>query len=176
MLVVAASPLNQDSSVRLFGKAVHSPPNQMESAPHYFSHKLRVSYAHCTLGNHVYYARYLDILEVARGEFFRHLGFSCLSLQGQDTIFQVTECALKYLKPARYDDELDVRISLGDVRKVRLRFDYQIHRGVDLLLTGSTYMVCASTEEKPKRIPEELLRAFEPYRVEMIPTAIPARP
>jgi acyl-CoA thioester hydrolase len=126
-------------------------------------HKVRVSYAYCTLGNHVYYARYLDILELARGEFFREIGFSCLSLQEQGTIFQVTECCLKYLKPARYDDELEIRISLSELRKVRLRFNYEIFRGNDLLLTGWTYMVCAGTDEKPKRIPEELLKTFEPY-------------
>ena len=148
----------------------------MESILNHFAHKLRICYAHCTMGNHVYYARYLDILEVARGEFFRYLGFSCLSLQEQDTIFQVTECSLKYLKPARYDDELEICISLSEVRKVRLRFDYEIYRGTDLLLNGWTYMVCASTDEKPKRIPEELLKAFQPYHVETRPTAIPAQP
>src|SRR5262245_27933717 len=102
------------------------------SAPRQFNHTLRVSYAQCTLGNHVYYARYLDLLEVARGEFFRQIGFACLSLQARDTIFQVTESFLKYLKPARYDDELTIRISVGEIRKVRLRFDYEIWREADL--------------------------------------------
>ena len=129
----------------------------------YFTHRLRVNYAHCTIGNHVYYARYLDMLEVARGEFFRQLGFSCLALQEQDTVFQVTECALKYLKPARYDDELEVRLSLGELRKVRFCFLCEIRRGENRLVEGSTVMVCASTNERPKRIPEDLLRALQPY-------------
>jgi len=46
------------------------------SAP--FRHIYRVVYADCTLGNHIYYSRYLDILEAARGEFFRHLGVPLL--------------------------------------------------------------------------------------------------
>jgi len=132
-------------------------------APRQLSHTLRVSYAHCTLGNHVYYARYLDLLELARGEFFRRIGFSCLALQEQDTIFQVTECSLKYLKPARYDDELEIRISLSEIKKVRFRFEYEIFRGTDCLLVGWTRMVCAGTDERPKRIPDELLKAFIPY-------------
>jgi acyl-CoA thioester hydrolase len=132
-------------------------------------HNFRVSYAQCTLGNHVYYARYLDFLEVARGEFFRQIGFSCLSLQEQDTVFQVTECCLKYLKPARYDDELEIRISISELRKIRLRFNYEIFRGSDLLLTGWTYLVCAGTDEKPKRIPEELLKAFQPFVAVEVP-------
>ena len=144
----------------------------------YFAHKLRVTYAHCTLGNHVYYARYLDLLEAARGEFFRRLGFSCLALQQQETVFQVTECSLKYLKPARYDEELEIRLTLSDVRKVRFQFNYEIFRGADLLLTGSTVMVCVGTDEKPKLIPDELLDAFRPYQTatETLPTATRARP
>ena len=39
-----------------------------------FRHSHRVTYAECTMGNHIYYARYLDLLEAARGEFFRSLG------------------------------------------------------------------------------------------------------
>ena len=39
-----------------------------------FRYIRRVTYAECTLGNHIYHARYLDLLEAARGEFFRQLG------------------------------------------------------------------------------------------------------
>src|SRR5215469_5100900 len=52
-----------------------------------FSHMHRVLYAECTLGNHIYYSRYLDLLEAARGEFFRSLGVSFLKWQEQGTIF-----------------------------------------------------------------------------------------
>lgn len=128
-----------------------------------FIHTLRVTYAHCTIGNHVYYSRYLDLLEAARGEFFRHIGFPCQALQVQDTVFQVTECHLKYLKPARYDDPLRIQITLDEVRKVRLRFRYEIHRAEEHLVAGSTLLVCVSRDERPKRIPEDLLRAFTPY-------------
>lgn len=130
-----------------------------------FTHVLRVPYAHCTIGNHVYYARYLDLLEIARGEFFRGLGHSCLALQQKDTIFQVAECGLKYLKPARYDDELAIRLTLAEIRKVRFRVNYEICRGSDLLVTGWTSMVCVSCDEKPKRIPDELLEAFKAFEL-----------
>jgi acyl-CoA thioester hydrolase len=133
----------------------------------FFSCSIRVSYAHCTLGNHVYYARYLDFLEVARGEFFRQIGFTCQTLQDQDTIFQVTECGLKYLKPARYDDLIEVRISVGEIRKVRMKLNYQIVRGSDIIVHAWTGMVCADTHEKPKRIPEQLIKAFEPYQAKI---------
>jgi acyl-CoA thioester hydrolase len=65
-----------------------------------YRHTHRVTYAECTVGNHVYYARYLDLLETARGEFFRHLSTPLLELQNQDLIFPVIECRLRYKAPA----------------------------------------------------------------------------
>jgi acyl-CoA thioesterase FadM len=43
-----------------------------------FCHTHRVTYAECTVGNHVYHSRYLDLLEAARGEFIRSLGATVL--------------------------------------------------------------------------------------------------
>jgi acyl-CoA thioesterase FadM len=44
-------------------------------------HTHRVSYAECTVGNHIYHSRYLDLLEAARGEFIRSLGPTVLHWQ-----------------------------------------------------------------------------------------------
>lgn len=41
-----------------------------------FRYRHRVTYADCTVGNHIYYGRYLDLLEAARGEWFRSMGKS----------------------------------------------------------------------------------------------------
>ncbi len=54
-----------------------------------FKHHYRVLYSECTVGNHVYYSRYLDILEAARGEFFRQAGAPLLALQESGTAFPV---------------------------------------------------------------------------------------
>ena len=47
----------------------------------------RVTYAECTVGNHIYHSRYLDLLEAARGEFIRSLGSTVLELQENDIHF-----------------------------------------------------------------------------------------
>lgn len=73
-----------------------------------FRHPHRVSYAECTVGNHIYHARYLDLLEAARGEFLRALGPTVLELQERDCIFPVIEARLRYKAPARYDDLLTI--------------------------------------------------------------------
>jgi acyl-CoA thioester hydrolase len=120
-----------------------------------FRHQYRVVYADCTLGNHVYYSRYLDILEAARGEFFRQLGVPLLQLQEQDTIFPVVECQLRYKSPARYDDVLTIELWTTLVQGVRLNFGFRILKEETILvLEGETFHVCTGVNEKPKRFPE----------------------
>jgi acyl-CoA thioester hydrolase len=129
-----------------------------------FRHQHRVTYAECTLGNHLYYARYLDLLEAVRGEFFRHLGATFLDWQQRDTLFPVLECRLRYRAPARYDELLTTEVWLAALDRVRLEFAYRIV-GPDgrEILAARTLHVCTSIGEKVRRLPEELRRRLEPY-------------
>ena len=129
-----------------------------------YRHDHRVRYAECTIGNHVYYARYLDILEEARGEFFRTLGRSFLEWQEADLIFPVTEARVRYKASARYDDLVRVELWVSQLEGVRLGFDYRLTRADDLLLAeASTLHVFASLREKPRRPPPELCQALTAY-------------
>src|SRR6266511_2268882 len=91
-----------------------------------FRHSHRVTYAECTIGNHVYYARYLDILEEARGELCRHAGQPLTRLQETDTLLPVIAARLRYRGAARYDDLLTIEVAVADLAKVRLVFNHRI--------------------------------------------------
>jgi acyl-CoA thioester hydrolase len=122
-----------------------------------FCYQHRVTYAECTVGNHIYYARYLDLLEAARGAFFRELGLSFLHWQERGTIFPVVECRLRYKSPARYDDVLAIEVRPFGIERVRLNFAYRVtDQTGKLILEGETFHVCAGLDEKPKRLPDEL--------------------
>ena len=129
-----------------------------------FRHTHRVTYAECTVGNHVYYGRYLDLLEAARGKFFRQLGHPLAQLQEADTIFPVIEARLRYKAAARYDDVLVIEIVVAEISKVRLTFACRIlHESGRLLVEATTVHVCASTADRPKRLPDDLCAALAPY-------------
>ncbi len=132
-----------------------------------FSYEHRVTYSECTVGNHIYYARYLDILEAARGEFSRSLGWPVINLQERDLIFPVVECRLRYKAPARYDDVLVIEIWVTVAERVRLGFGYRVveKRTERLILEGETLHVCTGVNEKPKRLPEELVTALRAFAV-----------
>jgi len=117
----------------------------------------RVTYAECTVGNHIYHSRYLDLLEAARGEFLRSLGTTVLHLQNHDAIFPVVEAHLRYKYPARYDDLLSIEVRLVLVDKIRVNFGHRIvNQSGKVILEGETFHVCTGLDEKPKRLPEEL--------------------
>ena len=129
-----------------------------------FRHTHRVSYAECTVGNHVYHSRYLDLLEAARGEFIRSLGPTVLHWQEQDVIFPVIEARLRYKSPARYDDLLAIEVWPTLIERVRLNFGHRVtNQHGKLILEAETFHACTGIDEKPKRMPEELVEKFEPY-------------
>lgn len=124
----------------------------------------RVIYSECTVGNHVYHARYLDLLETARGEFFRQLGPPLLGWQEQDVIFPIIECRLRFKSPARYDDVLTLEVWPTAVEKIRLNFGHRIlNQHQTLILEAETLHVCTGLNEKPKRLPGELAAKLQPY-------------
>ena len=128
-----------------------------------FRHSHRVTYADCTLGNHVYYARYLDFLEATRGAFFRELGTSFAEWQQRELIFPVVECHLRYLSPVRYDEVIDIEIWPTALQRVRLNFGYRITAAAGrLILEAETWHVCAGLNDRLKRLPAELVAPLSP--------------
>jgi acyl-CoA thioester hydrolase len=129
-----------------------------------FKHRHRVTYSDCTVGNHIYYGRYLDLLEAARGEFFRTVGCPFQALQDAGSIFPVMECRLRYFAASRYDDILCIETWITEARGARLGFEYSVTRedGVRIL-EGTTSHACTTQEDRPRRIPAELLAALAPY-------------
>lgn len=129
-----------------------------------FVHQHRVTYADCTVGNHVYYANYLLILEAARGEFFRSLGATLLKWQEAGFMFPVVEAHLRYKALARYDDELSIEVWVTAAERVRLNFAYRIkNQKGNLVLEGETLHVCMSLAEKMQRLPAEFVAAVKPH-------------
>ncbi|HVU26753.1 MAG TPA: thioesterase family protein [Verrucomicrobiae bacterium] len=129
-----------------------------------FRHQHRVSYAECTVGNHIYHARYLDLLEAARGEFLRSLGSTVLHWQNHDAIFPVIEARLIYKAPARYDDLLTIEVWPTLLEKIRVNFGHRIlNQDNKLILEAETFHVCTGLNDKPKRLPTELTEKLKPY-------------
>ena len=121
-------------------------------------------YGECTVGNHVYYSRYLDILEEARGEFFRHTGCAFRDLQDSGLAFPAIGLEISYKGAARYDDLITVELWFNELGGIRMSFGFRILNADGSLLTeGETRHICASLNEKPTRMPKELIEKLQPF-------------
>ncbi len=122
-----------------------------------FQHQYRVSYADSAPGDHVYFSRYLEMIEECRGEFFRGLGISLKRLADElEVQFPVRECHLTYRAPARHDDVLTITAVVEDLSRARMTLAYEIFRGDELLVTATIKHACVGGAGRPKRMPEEV--------------------
>ena len=116
---------------------------------------VRVYYEDTDGGGVVYHANYLRFMERARTEWLRSLGFGQNELRrGLCVIFVVREVKVKYLRPAVFDDALQVISHLEEVGRSLLRFRQTIRRQDEILTEGWVEVVCVDAEKfRPVALP-----------------------
>jgi acyl-CoA thioester hydrolase len=142
-------------------------------------YRYRVIYGDTDQMGVVYYATYLRFFEGARNEWIRSLGITYRDIEQRGLMLPVYEAAVQYLRPAKYDDLLEIGLIATHTR-VKVRFDYRVHRvgggagfagdgrspkgevsGDEVLALGHTVHVCVGQDGKPTRAPDWLLQALE---------------
>jgi len=123
---------------------------------------IRVRYKDTDRMGVVYYGNYLTYFEVGRSEYMRELGFPYSQMEGKGYILVVTEANAKYHRNVGYDSLLTVKTAITEVKRIRVRFDYEIFSSDNILLvTGHTVHACLNPDLKPIRIPEELVKRMQ---------------
>jgi acyl-CoA thioester hydrolase len=133
-----------------------SPLVQISAAP------IRVRYAETDQMGVVYYANYFVWFEVARAELLRSLGWSYREMEAEGVGLPVIEAHCEYRQPARYDDVLDIRTKGALVSAACVRFDYEVVRRSDGIVTavGRTVHAAIDPTGKPCRLPERVRTLF----------------
>ena len=91
-------------------------------------------------------------------EWLRATGHSYREMERQGRGLVVVEALLQYRRPAFFDDELALITNLAELGKVSLRFDYNVLRDGEVIVSGHTRHACIDLATgKPIRMPEELL-------------------
>jgi acyl-CoA thioester hydrolase len=132
------------------------------TSPHLATACVRVRYAETDKMGVVYYANYLVWFEVARCEWFRATGSTYQDLEAAGTILPVVEAHCEYDRPARYDDEIEIRTGAQLLSPVRLRFDYQLFRRGETapLAAGHTVHAAVDPTGRLRRLPPEVRTLF----------------
>ncbi len=119
-------------------------------------HQVRVIFGDTDQMGVVYYANYLRWFEGARAAYLREHALSNRDLTDLGVAFPVAEAHCKYRRPAHYEDLLELDITLPEMGRAQVRFEYRVLRGEELLATGWTVHACIGSNGRIARIPERL--------------------
>lgn len=133
-----------------------------------FEKEIRVHYALTDQMGVVYHGNYAQFYEIGRTEALRSLGITYHSLEKLGFFMPVIEMNMKFLRPARYDDLINVQITLKEIpTNHKINFHGEIFNQKGDLLNVSTvilYFMEATTMTRlnmPESIREQLVPYFE---------------
>lgn len=123
---------------------------------------MRVRYAETDRMGVVYYANYFVWFEVARAELLRTLGWTYREMEETGVFLPVIEAHCDYLRPARYDDEIEVRAEGRICSAVRMEFQYQVTIAgqAGVAARGRTLHAALAPDGRPCRLPDRLREVF----------------
>ena len=126
---------------------------------------LRVRYAETDQMGYVYYGNYAMYFEVGRVEALRQIGTSYKEMEDEGVMLPVYTSAIKYHKPAVYDDLLLIKTTIKTLPAVRISFDYEIYnQNNELLNTANTVLVFKNIKtDKLCKAPDSFLKKIGKY-------------
>ncbi len=141
-----------------------------------FSHRLRTRFAETDAMDVVHHAAYLPYLEEARVEYLRSIGHpydlvragvdgdaSAEVDQTAGREFPVLEVLLQYLRPLRFDDEVEIGLLVGAVTRTTFQIAYLLSVDGEARATAVTVHGCIDRRGRPTRLPDWVARSGRPH-------------
>ena len=125
-----------------------------------FRHRIRVRYSECDLQGVVFNANYLTYLDDAMTELFRTAldgGYRAMVEAGVDMV--VAESSLRYLAPARFDDEIEIEATVTRLGTTGMTTAMRIMRGGAALTEAELRHVFVDPDSFEKREMPSRVRA-----------------
>ena len=123
---------------------------------------VRVYYEDTDAGGVVYYANYLKFMERGRSEWLRQLGFEQDRLREEEgVLFAVRRVQMELLRPARFNDLLEVASRVTERRRASLTFEQAIRDAASkqVLCQGKIQIACIDAALfKACAIPETVIK------------------
>lgn len=120
--------------------------------------RLRVRFAETDQLGVAHHSSYVIWLEAARIEWLRERGLSYRELEESGLSLMVSNLNVEYRQSTRFDDEIDLEVTLQELRSRQLVIGYRLRRR--LLATATTTHIAADRTGKAVRIPADWLAAM----------------
>lgn len=114
---------------------------------------IQVRYAETDMMGIVYHGSYLPWFEVGRTTLLKECGLAYTELEKLGYYLPVVELGVKYHRPALYDDTVTILTTLPEKPLLRIRLEYEVRRGEELLVTGFTLHGFINRSGAPVRPP-----------------------
>jgi acyl-CoA thioester hydrolase len=122
--------------------------------------QVTVRYAETDMMGIVYHGNYLPWFEIGRTTLLKEMGLPYRQLEAEGYRLPVLEVAVKYIRPAVYDDTLTIITKMKEKPALRIRLEYEVYRGTELLATGQTMHAFVDREGRPVRPPAHVVAAM----------------
>ena len=126
------------------------------SAEYAFSARTRVGFSDTDAQGVVYYGRYNPFFDLARTEYLRSLGLLHRDEPGE---FVMRANDVEYFAPARFDDELEIRVRVGRIGTTSITYEFAAFKAPEgeLLVTAHQTLVFI---DRATRRPVPVLGAY----------------
>lgn len=148
-------------------------PSENLTAPPSGTMRVRVRYAECDPMGVAHHASYAPWLEMGRTELLREGGRSYATLEAQGVFLVVTRLEIRYRRPIRYDDMLEIRTNVAGGSRVKVKHAYEIvlieRNGAapdpadpavpanGVVSVGETELACVGRDGRVRELPDWLL-------------------
>ena len=114
----------------------------------------------------VYYANYLKFMERARSDMIRVVGVDqSAELRASGSAYAVVEVDIRYRKPGRLGDDLQVISTVDQVRASSVHIQQRVMRGSEMLTDARLTAAFLDSEGRPQRQPKDWVEKFKAITV-----------
>ena len=127
---------------------------------------VRVYYEDTDLSGITYHANYLRWFERARSDLLRMLEIdqrAAIEAGDAGGAYAVSEISLKYLRPAKLDDDVVIETTCTELGAASCRMHQLAKRGDEVLCEASLRVGFISLDGRPRRQPAEWRAAFKTF-------------
>jgi acyl-CoA thioester hydrolase len=143
----------------------HPPGGILDGTRHLYA--VRVYYEDTDLSGVTYHANYLRWFERARSDLLRLLAIDQrAAIEAGTGAYAVADMAIRYLRPARLDDDVVIETRCTDMRAASCRMHQRAWRGGELLTEASLRVGFVAPDGRPVRQPEAWRAAFQTILVQ----------
>jgi acyl-CoA thioester hydrolase len=126
----------------------------------------RVVWAETDAAQVVHYSNYFRFFERTEEEFYRQLGFTFIDTTEKGLWFPRVEAFCQYKKPARFNDLLEVELTIEELKEKSIKYGFRILNKETTVLLAIGYITIVAAEKrtgKATALPQEIVEKLKVF-------------